>query len=258
MNGSLHHVWQLSDHYALKMVIVYIADMAHSGCTASKSRDLPMCDCFLCHGKWTTFYFSVTRHAATTIQRTSLSTGPLGGRLARNKGGFLPTIINLRCRYQYTNSVNHCPSLGTERATTPVQDWHLICCSTPRGYFHVTGLSKCIVTNPNKYKMLSRLMHSGKSPLYSLCDSQLPPPLPRSATHSRHQSKQWQNSWNTPGGGMGLLGIYIGGGVPWHTKKGGSWVRAQPKKGGLRCRHSPQKRGLRCGHNQKKGGLRHV
>ena len=25
----------------------------------------------------------------------------------------------------------------------------------------------------------------------------------------------------TPGGGGGVLGIYIGGGVPWHTKKGG-------------------------------------
>ena len=24
------------------------------------------------------------------------------------------------------------------------------------------------------------------------------------------------------GGGGGVLGIYIGGGVPWHTKKGGS------------------------------------
>ena len=28
----------------------------------------------------------------------------------------------------------------------------------------------------------------------------------------------------------GVLGIYIGGGVPWHTKKGG-----------LRCGHSPKK-----------------
>ena len=26
----------------------------------------------------------------------------------------------------------------------------------------------------------------------------------------------------SPGGGGGVLGIYIGGGVPWHTKKRGS------------------------------------
>ena len=39
--------------------------------------------------------------------------------------------------------------------------------------------------------------------------------------------------------------MYIGGGVPWHTKKGG----------GLRCGHSPKKcRGLRCGYSLKKGG----
>ena len=45
----------VSDHHALKSVIGYIADMAHSGCAASKSRDLPMCVCFLYHGNWTTF-----------------------------------------------------------------------------------------------------------------------------------------------------------------------------------------------------------
>ena len=47
-----------------------------------------------------------------------------------------------------------------------------------------------------------------------------------------------------PGGGGGVLGIYIGGGVPWHTKKGGSYVRHNIKRGG----------GIRCGYNQKGGG----
>ena len=72
----------------------------------------------------------------------------------------------------------------------------------------------------------------------------------------------WRTSSIYPGGGGGgLLGIYIGEGVPWHTKKGGG--------GGLRCGHNPKrgvlgtgtapKKGvLGCGHNQKKGGLRHV
>ena len=44
-----------------------------------------------------------------------------------------------------------------------------------------------------------------------------------------------------------ILGIYIGGGVPWHTKKRGVLGAGTAQKGGLRC-----------GHNQKKGGLRHV
>ena len=35
---------------------------------------------------------------------------------------------------------------------------------------------------------------------------------------------QTQIKWDRApgGGGGGVLGIYIGGGVPWHTKKGGS------------------------------------
>ena len=45
---------------------------------------------------------------------------------------------------------------------------------------------------------------------------------------------------DTPGGG----GIYIGGGVPWHTKKVGVLVPWHtPKKGGLKCRQSPKKMG---------------
>ena len=51
------------------------------------------------------------------------------------------------------------------------------------------------------------------------------------------------------GGGGGVLGIYIGGVVPWHTKKGG---------GVLGAGTAPKKGGLRCGHNQQKGCLRHV
>ena len=57
------------------------------------------------------------------------------------------------------------------------------------------------------------------------------------------------NSDEVPGGGGGVLGIYIGRGVPWHTKKGG-----------LRCGHSPKKRGggvLGAGTTRKRG-YRHV
>ena len=35
-----------------------------------------------------------------------------------------------------------------------------------------------------------------------------------------------------PGGGGGVLGIYIGGGVPWHTKKGGVLGAGTAQKGG--------------------------
>ena len=59
-------------------------------------------------------------------------------------------------------------------------------------------------------------------------------------------------------GGGGVLGIYIGGGVPWHTKKGGLRCGHSPKRGVLGAGTAPRKGGLRCGHNQKKGGLRHV
>ena len=52
-----------------------------------------------------------------------------------------------------------------------------------------------------------------------------------------------------PGGGGGGTRDIIGGGVPWHTKKGG---------GGLRCGHSPKRGGLRsqvrCGHSPPKKG----
>ena len=56
-----------------------------------------------------------------------------------------------------------------------------------------------------------------------------------------------------PGGGGGVLGIYIGGGVPWHTKKGGG-LRCghSPKRGVLGVGTAPKNGGLRCGHNQKK------
>ena len=50
-----------------------------------------------------------------------------------------------------------------------------------------------------------------------------------------------------------VLVIYIGGGVPWHTQKGGGVLGAgTSQKGGLRCGLSPQKGGLRFGHNQMK------
>ena len=60
------------------------------------------------------------------------------------------------------------------------------------------------------------------------------------------------------GGGGGVLGIYIGGGVSWHTKKGGLRCGHSPKRGVLGAGTAPKKGGLRCGHNQKKGGPRHV
>ena len=53
---------------------------------------------------------------------------------------------------------------------------------------------------------------------------------------------KWQVNVMSPGGGGGVLGIYIGGGVPW----GG---------GVLGAGTSPKKGGLRCGHNQKNGVL---
>ena len=57
------------------------------------------------------------------------------------------------------------------------------------------------------------------------------------------------NSIPRLGGGGGTRDIYIGWGVPWHTKKGG-----------LGCGHSPQKRGIlgagsyRHVYNPKKNG----
>ena len=58
-----------------------------------------------------------------------------------------------------------------------------------------------------------------------------------------------------PPGGGGVLGIHIGGGVPWHTKKGGLRCGHSPKVGVLGAGTSPKKGGLRCGHNHKKGVL---
>ena len=53
-----------------------------------------------------------------------------------------------------------------------------------------------------------------------------------------------------PGGGGGVLGIYIGGVCPGTQKKGVLGAGTAPK-GGLRYGHSPKNGGLRCGHNQK-------
>ena len=44
--------------------------------------------------------------------------------------------------------------------------------------------------------------------------------------------------------GHRILGIYIGGGVPWHTKK---W--------GLRCGHNPKRGTLGASATQKRGNL---
>ena len=60
----------------------------------------------------------------------------------------------------------------------------------------VTGLSKYIVTDSNKYKMHSRLTHLGGFLLYPICGSRSPPPPPPGCrpfeTYSKHQCKQWQ------------------------------------------------------------------
>ena len=59
----------------------------------------------------------------------------------------------------------------------------------------------------------------------------------------------------TGGGGGGVLGIYIGGGVPWHTKKRSLRCGHCPKSGVLVAGTAPKKVGLRCGYNQKNGVL---
>ena len=47
--------------------------------------------------------------------------------------------------------------------------------------------------------------------------------------------------------------MYIGGGVPWHTKKG--VLGAGTTKKGLRCGHSPKKGVLGAGATRKMGVL---
>ena len=47
--------------------------------------------------------------------------------------------------------------------------------------------------------------------------------------------------------------------MPWHTKNGGSYVRAQSKKGDLRCGSNSKNGGPRCGSGKKGGSLpRHM
>ena len=60
----------------------------------------------------------------------------------------------------------------------------------------------------------------------------------------------------SPGGGGGVLGIYIGGVCPGTPKKGGLRCGHSPKRGVLGAGTVPKKGGLRCGHNQKKGEFR--
>ena len=66
-----------------------------------------------------------------------------------------------------------------------------------------------------------------------------------------------RESYYPGGGGGGVLGIYIGGGVPWHTKKGGLRYGQSPKKGGgSYVRAQPQKRAvLGTSTTRKRGNL---
>ena len=52
-----------------------------------------------------------------------------------------------------------------------------------------------------------------------------------------------------------VLGIYTGGGVPWHAKKMGVFGAGKAQKGGLLGAGTGKKGGPMCGHNQKNGVL---
>ena len=102
-----------------------------------------MCENYLTTVRWQLcLAYEWPNTAAVVVHSGTL--GLLEGRIkihqvARSKECFPPTIINLICRYQETNSVNDCPSLETETVTTPVQDRSTHRVAAPRGVTSMVG-----------------------------------------------------------------------------------------------------------------------
>ena len=104
-------------------------------------------------------HFSVTRHCRDYHPANVTTRTVVIRQLARSKTDFLSTIIHLRSY------------VAAPRVVTSMPDSH--------------GLRKCIVTDPNKCKMDSRLTHLGGFLLYPICGSRSSPPPPPGADPSR-------------------------------------------------------------------------
>ena len=99
----------------------------------SKSRDLSISPCCLYNDKWETLTntFLLTIMPRLTTNERHRAMGMLEGgvgirQVARMMGCSPQTIINLRRRYQETNSVDDRPRPGAQRVTTPDQDRYIV------------------------------------------------------------------------------------------------------------------------------------
>ena len=114
-------------------LIGYIADAVVCAHEVSKSRDLSISPCCQNNDKWetlsNTFLLPVMPRLTTNERHRAavLLEGGVGIRqVARMMGCSPQTIINLRRRYQETNSVDDRPRPCAERVTTPDQDRYIV------------------------------------------------------------------------------------------------------------------------------------
>ena len=121
-----------TDHHTSATLIGYIADAVVCGYEVSKSRGFSI-SCCLYNDEWetlsNTFLLPVMPRLTTNKRHRAvgLLEGGVGIRQVVRMMGCSPsTIINLRRRYQETNSVDDQPRPGAERVTTPDHDRYIM------------------------------------------------------------------------------------------------------------------------------------